>query len=680
MNSHALPLAITVCMLLIGCVCSLTMADPPRRGRSAPPDQQPRSQQQPADQRRGQQQPAAQARPHPRLVFTAEEIPAIRRFAQTEEGRVIRQALDHALTIEQDDGIVIGSHAAGEALLFVLTGDVEHARRSRAIVERAMAGVPHNQTPPLWNASNFKMIYRTKAAVDVALAYDLCYDAWPEDFRQKVAGELARLAAEFLRGGGEGFNRQPSSNWVGNTKAAGGFLALAVRGDPGVDEQINAVANRARREFFGWVSQAFGTRGWPQEGFNYLRYPMTTSGFQYLQALTLSERRDVVRGNHAQWIMPLYITHLVPPITADDPPYLPFFGLSYRFTGRDVTGFEMLYERTRWRSGDTVMALGSASAQYRPAALWTIRNVVGLEGDRTFDIYKPADAIYAMANLARYADVDSRNPGEVLPRMMADDEMGYYVFRNRWRDSNDSVAAFQMNLRPRRATYSFQDAGSFRIYSFGTRWAEQASRKDRDWSRESGINRAMENVVQIPDTNGWPGGRRIAAELNEHGGVLSVDISAAYSRGQRLVDAQPGDVKAVRGFAVDYSGQSGADGLYVVTDRFVGPGEKTWVMHTGGQPQRETDGFSIRGRDGARMRAWVLAPSEFTINFGPGQETRAIEITGGDDFFIVMAVNQDGKAPDVTISGKGLNSNIEMGGQRIRYVEDRVVISKKSEQ
>lgn len=597
---------------------------------------------------------------HPRLAFTAADVPALRSLAAGAEGQAILAALGKALAVEPD-GITIGSHAAGHALRHVLDLDAAEAQRSRAFVQRAMDGVAVHDSPPLWAAVDFKMIFRTKAAVDVALAYDLCRQAWPEDFRLKVALELQALARQFLKGGGAGFNDKPNSNWIGNTKAAAGFLAMAIAGDPGVDPDMPQLADRARHDFFAYLDAAYGDRGWCCEGFNYLRYPMTTSGFQFLQALTLAEGRDVVAGTPAQWIMPLYVTQMVPGPGPSDAPYVPFFGLSYPFTGKDVSGFAQLFEHTRWRSGDLAMGLGSASPAFQPAVLWTLHQIMGLDGDGTFDVHKPADAVYALANLARHTATPSRNPGELLPRTLADRALGYFVFRNRWRDRDDFVAAITANARPRRGTYSFQDAGSFRIYGLGVRWADQASRKDREWSREAGINRALENVVLVPGANGWPGGKVTHhAEERDGSGTVTMDISGAYSGGTGLNDAVPGDIKATRRFVVDYSGRCGAPALYVVVDHFQGGGEKTWTMHTAGIPRVTDHGFVIDGGQGATLTGTVLAPAHPAITIAPGRETHALCITGGDRFAIVMTV-QRGRPPAVAMTG----SAVRVGEQTI---------------
>lgn len=597
---------------------------------------------------------------HPRLVFGSEERAAVRAMAATAEGEAIVRRLK-ALLEEEADGITVGSHAAGWALRYVLEEDKGHAAQARQWVEKAMAGVAFGDSPPLWK-SDYKMIFRTKAAVDVALAYDLCGEAWDAAFRRQVAGELDRLAREFTRGGGKGFNNKPTSNWVGNTKAAGGFLALAVAGDEGAGEDLPAVAATAKAGFFEYLQNAYGDAGWCAEGFNYMRYPLTTSGFQFLQALTRAEGRDVVSGTPAEHIMPMYVTQMV---AGKGGVYVPFFGLSYPFRGREVTGFEMMYERTRWRSGDLVMGMGSAPERVRPAVRWMVERAFGEQGDGSYDVGKPADAIYALANLACVAE--ARNPGEVLPRARADKELGYFVMRKGWRDGGDAVAAISANARPRPGTYSFQDAGSFRLYAYGTRWADQGSRKDRKW--EVGISRALENVVQIAGTNGWGAGKVLSAVVEADGSAaVAMDIAGAYGKGEALSDWKAGEVTARRAFAVDYSEASGHGVLAAVVDDLAGPGEKRWVMHTAGQAEATERGFRITGSDGATLEATVIAPAKAQVAIVEGQETHAVTILGGDGFFVVMTIQPRGGHAVPRVEGVGLGAEVRVGGRRVRYI------------
>jgi len=70
--------------------------------------------------------------------------------------------------------------------------------------------------------------------VEVALAYDLCYDAWPEAFRSQVAeGLLARVQYRQRRLHPGHANYHPCSNYYGPSHGSSGLAALAIWGEKG---------------------------------------------------------------------------------------------------------------------------------------------------------------------------------------------------------------------------------------------------------------------------------------------------------------------------------------------------------------------------------------------------------------------------------------------------------------
>jgi hypothetical protein len=47
--------------------------------------------------------------------------------------------------------------------------------------------------------------------------------------------------------------------------------------------------------------------------------------------------------------------------------------------------------------------------------------------------------------------------------------------------------------------------------------------------------------------------------------------------------------------------------------------------------------------------------------------------TGGNDFFVIMTVQQ-GQAPPVTISGRGLDAMVRVGKQTVHFGSDRIFL------
>ena len=180
-----------------------------------------------------------QPREHPRLVFRASDVHELRERAKTPEGQLIVQRLKKVLAKSDEDieKETCGYEAAGQAFLYTLTGDQAYADRSQEIVARIVgegyirgSGRGGN----LWRETGVKRILTAAPGVGVALAYDLCYHAWPEAFRDRITVELEQKARRLIVGvGRQEYNDNPSSNHYAICNGAGGLAALAIFDEPG---------------------------------------------------------------------------------------------------------------------------------------------------------------------------------------------------------------------------------------------------------------------------------------------------------------------------------------------------------------------------------------------------------------------------------------------------------------
>lgn len=165
---------------------------------------------------------AIQPGEHPRLLFRQADLPELRNRAQTEQGQQIMARLSRTLS-ENLTPENAGYHAAGYGLQYVLTGEKFYATRAAEIVDLILRNkVPGGQN--FWISSH-KLILRAPPAVGVAMAYDLCYHGWDEEFRLRVASALEKKALELQEGRGKGTNEHPHSNWMGLTRGAMGICA-----------------------------------------------------------------------------------------------------------------------------------------------------------------------------------------------------------------------------------------------------------------------------------------------------------------------------------------------------------------------------------------------------------------------------------------------------------------------
>jgi hypothetical protein len=106
---------------------------------------------------------------HPRLLFCAADLPELKKRAKTTFGQL-------ALAKMNDS-------AAGSAFRYALTGDKSLAAGARRRVEAMMKDKDNGdkRVRSRWWAWKLEQ---------ASIAYDLCYDAWDERFRQEVADYL----------------------------------------------------------------------------------------------------------------------------------------------------------------------------------------------------------------------------------------------------------------------------------------------------------------------------------------------------------------------------------------------------------------------------------------------------------------------------------------------------------
>jgi len=355
-----------------------------------------------------------------------------------------------------------------------------------------------------------------------------------------------------------------------------------------------------------------------------------------------------VAGSSAQWFLPQYMMRMV---ERDGELYVPTYG------------------RHRNYPGGTLFSLGLGTVPERllPGAMWFFRRSVGMEGDKTFGINSPFEVPFILK--AYREDIAAKNPGEILNRVLVDQQKGFYVFRNRWRDSDDFVASIYLKKEPLNGSWSYPDVGSFRIWGLGGRWAEPGiSEKDGVWTDE--------NVVVMPKTRAWNSSRPTFFASNIHGSGI---VSLRTDNNVLKKSQSPTGIGLVRSFAVDYSGAAGVPGLFAVVDKFVGSteaeafGDKTWVMNTEGKVTIDGQTFTIETVNGTTMKGTFVTPAKVKIAYEKTKTGGKITATGGNEFFVVMTV-QKGQAPSVKISGEGLDAMVRVGKQAVYFSSDRLFL------
>ncbi|MFW6066679.1 MAG: hypothetical protein ACOC9S_07640, partial [Planctomycetota bacterium] len=105
---------------------------------------------------------------HPRILFREDDIPRLREKLDTPLGRAWRE--------KADDGIALG-------ILYQLTGEKKYAEDAKKFVERLLEGDYSGIYAP---GSHHGMLHWGPVWEHAGVTYDLCYDAWDENFRKRV--------------------------------------------------------------------------------------------------------------------------------------------------------------------------------------------------------------------------------------------------------------------------------------------------------------------------------------------------------------------------------------------------------------------------------------------------------------------------------------------------------------
>ncbi|MCC5829411.1 MAG: hypothetical protein JJU36_08185 [Phycisphaeraceae bacterium] len=571
---------------------------------------------------------------HPRLLFRKSDIPTLRARAQTETGQAIIARLKETLgggeampTLFSDHrplrygdgdnqrrpvGTFTTWHASGFGFLYILTGEQKYADLARQCLEKVFEGQVDRDPRYNYERTGGEIRVGPMLAA-IAYAYDFCYDAWPEDFRRKVANKILqyetiqatttkRLTTEMIV---RTPRHHPANNHWGSQVGGMGIALLAIKDDPGVDHRlINEYLEIIERNAVLQLTQGFGEGGWHSEGTHPGRIPATTGFLEFLHVARVAWGKDFVSPSvNAQWMTLRWLMEIVPSgetirgggRTARVVPSRPLI------PHRGDYGDDNLYARSPMLShgGEFAHGLGAVPDQYKPAMLWVWNQFVEGEGNpRPFDTHAyPHRAIHAFVHWP--IGVEPVNPEQVLPRVVEDRSKGYYIFRNRWQDKNDAVVTALLGNAQHRG---------FKHVSGG-------------------------DVIIVAEGIRLRGGRGIAGL----GGFRSARLVhfQGYEDGSGILTATNHNEEQPRSLAVDFSGRSGAP---VVV-----------ALATHGERDIDPEGLRRTGHDGAFSQGHRLRLGEYTV---------------------VLVTIQRGDAPEVTLQG----DRIRIGGQTLRMDGPNLVL------
>jgi hypothetical protein len=412
---------------------------------------------------------------HPRLLFRRTELPALKEKAKTPEGKAILKRLRLLLDgkdgqtmttlfrapdkTPQEAGVYSISHAAGYGLLYQLTGDAKYAEFGRQCFDKALAGIPDRDGRYGFRKPGGPL--RAGPSVGwYAVGYDLCYDGWDEATRKKFGLAIARYAEqssskreniesnlEMLARGdrflGPHFRRNrgshPGSNHFGMQVGGATLALLAITGEPWVDQQrVDKLLGIAEQSIVRNLTEGFGDGGFFAEGDGTGSMSSQIAFLSAISALGNVLGKDYVNVERPNVRM-LTLKWIYQTVTREGiPDFWPVRG-SYRqnvWSRKGLSG-----------AGYFAIGMGAVPERHRSAMKWYYNRFLA-EADlatQPFDTasWYPHLAVSAFVNWP--VNLKPVNPAEVLPLCYRDSKWGFYLWRNRWDNDNDTVISLLVN-------------------------------------------------------------------------------------------------------------------------------------------------------------------------------------------------------------------------------------------
>ena len=500
---------------------------------------------------------------HPRLLFRRGDLPALRARAGTPEGRAILKRLGILLdggsgetmtTVfrpgkEVDKtwqekhltkpGIYTLGHAAGYGLLYQLTGEQKYADFGRLCFEKALEGVPDRdgrygfRTPggPLRAGPSLGWY---------AVGYDLCYGGWDEATREKFGRAIEsyseasstpreritsdlEVLAKGTRYIGPYFRRNrgtpPGSNHFGMQVGGASLALLAISGEKWADQQrVDRLLAASEKSMIRNLTEGFGDGGFFAEGDGTGSMSSQIAFLPALQAWRNAAGRDfmnVARPN-ARMLSLKWLYQTI--VREGQPDFWPVRGK---------------YQQNTWSrqglSGAGYFAIGFGAVREgdRSAMKWYYDRFLAaadVEAGHPCDTasWYPHLAVCAFVNWPTAAE--AKNPAHVLPHCYRDSKWGFYLWRNRWKDGNDTVISVLLNRTEGFGGYLFSEPDqAIHLNSMGKhlQWGKAVAGSPRHW---------------------WvsPGSRCSSLTMAD-GSCLAVDFTGASGSDVMLVTTGPAE-------------------------------------------------------------------------------------------------------------------------------------------
>jgi hypothetical protein len=511
---------------------------------------------------------------HPRLFLDSKDVAAFRRRAADEPFASVAKSIEQQLADPSHAGTMYDDRVTDLATLYLATGEREHA------IDAEKLAVAMVNDRSFWNNPRSKGLTRAAGARRVAIAYDLCYDAWSPETRTLVSGKLRAIADGMMKSMGAEANVQLANNWQA-VRYGGSGLAYLACDEPDSAAKAKDAYTRLKRH----LQANLGSNGWNPEGIGYTQYPWQFTGPFGIAAFRAG------LGDLREEVKPARLTHWTTLAGTVAIPRVKGVGLRADFSD----------DHPSW-SGDGTAALAFwyAPSDQTPAIRWMYDYLCGSAGDRSFDA-RNAGGLYSL--LLYPAGLEPKNPATVPSAGLnyTDASHGLALFRNRFKDEDDIVAAVNAHSRQPAGCHGGPDTNSFRIMGLGGCWVVGSGRTS-DPSGQTNLFPGDPTPLRRGD--GGLGKLEHIAFTPDGGGSAIASGSCLGVKNHR------------RQFVADYAGKAGAPAVFRL--RETSDNGKVWRLNTPefNQIAETPQGFTLTGPNGATLAATVLSPAKPTFRTG----------------------------------------------------------------
>lgn len=523
------------------------------------------------------------------------------------------------------------------AMAYQLTNDPRYAQTAFAALEQVYSQGKVGDA----NLESDKGLTKAMVGLGFAIAYDWAAAGWTPEQRSWVKGKII-----------EGLNSWPSfshpnvpqtggtyhSNWTAVTRGAELVMMLAV----GEENTRSARYTKIKSDLELHIRNGYGQYGFNQEGNGYLTYggSILATAVNALRSVGDTSLDTAFRTKEF-WKLPLYGSAF----NAEQESIQYGVG-NVRFNAEgwssflfaDVPADQLGYYQSAYDSARGVNNPAAAADKFedkRAATPWSL-------------IYYPTNSTAIDPDQGNFAP------------LLASQDQGGYVFRNRWQDANDTLVTLVGDYTSKTNAWNQPEVFNLGLFAHGDRFI--AGPKDRTDAAAYSTLLVDGKVPNVKDT-----GKQIFQQAYEDGGYVVVDGGTAY---QNL-----GLDSAQRHLLVDFEADSST--LFSTLDRVRDQSSHsyTWQINvgealdnggisvtTGREGGLQT--FLLTSADGDYVKGWVLEPSNATLSAG---DPLRITTTGVNSDLWVAMLSGSGTAPVGSVSGSGLNATLTVDDLRVRY-------------